>query len=129
MEKSLSDALSSLVNNAYTTLQKPLLRGLYLLELFGNPLEEGTQALDPEFLMKIMDINEKLADCVSETVAAEIWKENSKELSSLIDQVSQAFRVNDIAHAKHLLTKMKYYTNIDDKLKEFQLDRGLQFES
>ena len=47
------------MNEGYKTLQKPLSRALYLLELSGFPLTESGVAVEPEFLANIMEINEE----------------------------------------------------------------------
>ena len=44
-EQDLAARESSLINQAYRTLKDPLKRSIYLLELAGHPLEEGTVSL------------------------------------------------------------------------------------
>lgn len=72
-EKDFSEKHSTLVNDAYKTLLAPLSRGLYLLKLHGIEIPEGTDhEMDSQFLMEIMEINEKLAEAQSETAMNEI---------------------------------------------------------
>lgn len=59
-EQQLSSEWSSLVNKAYKTLQAPLARGEYLLKLHGIKLPEGNTMQDAEFLMEMMERNEKV---------------------------------------------------------------------
>jgi molecular chaperone HscB len=59
-EQQLSSEWSSLVNKAYKTLQAPLARGEYLLKLHGIKLPESNTIQDPEFLMEMMERNEKV---------------------------------------------------------------------
>uniref|UniRef100_A0A7M4ET50 HscB mitochondrial iron-sulfur cluster cochaperone n=1 Tax=Crocodylus porosus TaxID=8502 RepID=A0A7M4ET50_CROPO len=112
-ERDLSQQHSALVNAAYQTLLRPLSRGLYLLELHGVKLAEGTDDnTDMEFLAEIMDINEKLADPENEA--------SLQELESLIAAKSQEeLKENsyDLQEAKKLLAKMKYFANLEDKVK------------
>nr|XP_009670627.1 PREDICTED: iron-sulfur cluster co-chaperone protein HscB, mitochondrial isoform X2 [Struthio camelus australis] len=101
-EQYYSEQHSSLINKAYQTLLNPLSRGLYLLELNGIQLAQETDCdADPEFLMEIMEINEKLAEPNNEGTL--------EETETLIK--------DDLQEAKKLLAKMKYFANLEDKLK------------
>lgn len=60
-EQELSSEWSSLTNKAYKTLQGPLERGEYLLELHGVTLPEDNTMSDPEFLMEMMEKNEEVS--------------------------------------------------------------------
>ncbi|POI19497.1 hypothetical protein CIB84_016755, partial [Bambusicola thoracicus] len=72
-EQHYSEQHSSLINKAYQTLLHPLSRGLYLLELNGvEPAQETDCDADSEFLMEIMEINEKLAEPGNDEILAEI---------------------------------------------------------
>lgn len=63
-EKSISENYSSLVNKAYSVLQSPLKRAMYLLSMKGENIQEDQKIENPEFLMEIMEINEEV--CVSQ---------------------------------------------------------------
>ncbi|NXK60380.1 HSC20 protein, partial [Sylvietta virens] len=116
-EQYYSEQHSSLINKAYQTLLNPLSRGLYLLELSGvEPAQETDCDTDSAFLTEIMEINEKLA---------EPKKDNLEETETLIKvkqeeltrEVTAAFERDDLQEAKKLLAKMKYFANLEDKLK------------
>ena len=108
------------MNKAYSTLLKPLSRGLYLLELHGLSLDENDIPADPKFLMVIMDINEELAEADSIEAIEEIGLTNQKVLGELIAKLSEAFRSKDVSKAKDLLAELKYYANIHEKVKDLQ---------
>uniref|UniRef100_A0A803XU64 HscB mitochondrial iron-sulfur cluster cochaperone n=1 Tax=Meleagris gallopavo TaxID=9103 RepID=A0A803XU64_MELGA len=113
-EQHYSEQHSSLINKAYQTLLHPLSRGLYLLELNGvEPAQETDCDADSEFLMEIMEINEKLAEPKTDEILGEIETLIKGGLSS------DGFVQNDfyILEAKKLLAKMKYFANLEDKLK------------
>ena len=118
MEQKYSKEQSSLVNKAYQTLQKPLSRSIYLLELHGATLEEQEIQMDPEFLMEIMEINEQLEELKDIDQVRQLGDSNRTELLSLMEEVAVAFKVQDIPRAKLTIARLKYYANIDDKVKE-----------
>ena len=56
----MSGEYSSLLNQAFKTLQSRMERGLYLLEEAGHPLHDNEVHLEPEFLNEIMELNEEI---------------------------------------------------------------------
>lgn len=125
-EKQISESLSSLLNRAYSTLTNPLKRGLYMLQLKGILIPEGTTNLNPEFLMEIMERNEEIEEAISdEKKAIQLMKENKKILQELSKKVADAFHKNDTEAAKETLVKMKYYTSIENRLKVLKQDLGI----
>ncbi|XP_067377271.1 iron-sulfur cluster co-chaperone protein HscB isoform X2 [Channa argus] len=102
-EQEYSESQSALVNKAYNTLLKPLSRGLYMLRLEGMHIEEGTESgADSEFLFELLAINEALDEAWTPEEANKIGRDTKGELQA----------------AKALLVQMKYYANIEEKVKE-----------
>nr|XP_010310295.1 PREDICTED: iron-sulfur cluster co-chaperone protein HscB, mitochondrial [Balearica regulorum gibbericeps] len=117
-EQYYSEQHSSLINKAYQTLLNPLSRGLYLLELNGvEPAQETDCDADSVFLTEIMEINEKLADPKNEDILKEIETLIKVKQEELTKDVTAAFERDDLQEAKKLLAKMKYFANLEDKLK------------
>ncbi|XP_062446481.1 iron-sulfur cluster co-chaperone protein HscB [Rhea pennata] len=117
-EQYYSEQHSSLLNKAYQTLLNPLSRGLYLLELNGIQLAQETDYdADSEFLMEIMEINEKLVEPNNEGNLEEIETLIKVKQEELTKEVTAAFERDDLQEAKKLLAKMKYFANLEDKLK------------
>ncbi|XP_061459490.1 iron-sulfur cluster co-chaperone protein HscB isoform X2 [Rhineura floridana] len=117
-EQDFSKQHSSLVNKAYRTLLNPLSRGLYLLELNGIELVKGTDTeADPEFLLEIMEINEKLSDANNDAKIEEMENFIAAKQEALTKGVRRAFDQDDLQEAKKLLAKMKYFANLEEKLK------------
>lgn len=117
-EQSLSELQSSLVNKAYQTLRSPLSRGLYLLELSGLELEQGTDpTAEPAFLSHIMELNERLAQAGDEAGLEDLQAHLAAEQEELTEAVGRAFDQGDLQKAKQLLAKMKYFANLEDKVK------------
>ncbi|XP_047418602.1 iron-sulfur cluster co-chaperone protein HscB isoform X1 [Sciurus carolinensis] len=117
-EKDFSEKHSTIVNDAYKTLLAPLSRGLYLLKLHGVEIPEGTDyEMESQFLMEIMEINEKLAEAQSEAAVKEIESTVQAKQKECTDNVSRAFEQDDFEKAKEILTKMKYFSNVEEKIK------------
>ncbi|KAL6114804.1 hscb [Pungitius sinensis] len=118
-EQEFSESHSALVNKAYQTLLKPLSRGLYMLELEGMRTEEGTDpGADPAFLAELMEINEALDGALTPEDADEIGRDTKGKLAVLTEAIDAALREGELQAAKALLAQMKYYANIEEKVKE-----------
>ncbi|XP_066226677.1 iron-sulfur cluster co-chaperone protein HscB isoform X3 [Saccopteryx leptura] len=73
--------------------------------------------MDRQFLMEIMDINEKLSEAQSEAAMKEIESIVRAKQKELTDSVSRAFEQDDLEKAKEILTKMRYFSNVEEKIK------------
>ncbi|XP_051536317.1 iron-sulfur cluster co-chaperone protein HscB-like isoform X2 [Myxocyprinus asiaticus] len=123
-EQEYSERQSALVNKAYRMLQKPLSRAVYMLELKGILLEEGTDATaDPQFLLEVMEVNESLAETQGQDEVSAIGQSVREKLKDLTKQINSSLSKGDLQTTKDLLTQMKYYTNIEEKVKE-RLTKG-----
>ncbi|XP_040050722.2 iron-sulfur cluster co-chaperone protein HscB isoform X2 [Gasterosteus aculeatus] len=118
-EQEYSESHSALVNKAYQTLLKPLSRGLYMLELEGIRTEEGTDpGADPRFLAELMEINEALDGALTPEDAEEIGRHTKGKLAVLTEAIDAALLEGELQAAKALLAQMKYFANIEEKVKE-----------
>ncbi|XP_076623745.1 iron-sulfur cluster co-chaperone protein HscB-like protein, mitochondrial isoform X1 [Colletes latitarsis] len=125
-EKQLSENLSSLVNNAYSTLSHPLKRGLYMLKLNNRTIPEETDNINAEFLMEIMEKNEEIDDAFNDhEKIKKLMEENEVVLNNLSMEIADAFRENDVIKAETLLIRMKYYDSIHTRLKNLKHDLGI----
>ena len=125
-EENKTDSLtwSAAVNQGYKTLQKPLTRALYLLELSGHPLTEESLTLEPDFLMDIMTLNEEVADADENEVR--ILEEKMKDtMADFILTVDILLTNDEFERAREEVARMKYYSNILDKIYEKQSEFGL----
>ncbi|XP_074742881.1 iron-sulfur cluster co-chaperone protein HscB isoform X3 [Strix uralensis] len=88
------------------------------LELNGvEPAQETDCDADSEFLMEIMEINEKLAEPKNEGTLEEIETLIQVKQEELTKEVTAAFERGDLQEAKKFLAKMKYFANLEDKVK------------
>ncbi|XP_059487698.1 iron-sulfur cluster co-chaperone protein HscB isoform X2 [Neocloeon triangulifer] len=124
-EKENSENHSALLNQAYKTLLKPMDRGLYLLKLEGLSIEEGTVQMDSEFLMEIMELNEELESASSSEAVLKLAEANNKVINQYTKDIDAAFEEKNLEKAKQLLTKMKYYSSFEEKIKELKRNLGI----
>ncbi|XP_023684724.1 iron-sulfur cluster co-chaperone protein HscB isoform X2 [Paramormyrops kingsleyae] len=118
-EQEYSETQTALINKAYRTLQKPLSRGLYMLELGGVRLEEETGSVaDQHHLLEVMELNERLAKTQNIEEANDIGLSVRGKLENLTEQVNTSFRKGDLQSAKVLLAQMKYFVNVEEKVKD-----------
>ncbi|XP_007529677.2 iron-sulfur cluster co-chaperone protein HscB isoform X2 [Erinaceus europaeus] len=88
------------------------------LKLQGVEIPEGTDhEVDQQFLMEIMEISEKLEEAPSVVGMEEIESAVRAKQKELTDSVSRAFEQGDFEKAKTILTKMKYFANVEEKIK------------
>jgi molecular chaperone HscB len=112
-EQRLAVQYSALINEAYTTLRKPLTRALYLLELSGMNRENiAAQQIDGGFLIAQMELREKLESMEGlidpETVLDHLVTEIGEDITLLQQQFSQAYSAGEMSPAASACVKMQY---------------------
>lgn len=125
--------LSTLNNQAFKVLSAPDSRCKYILESF-NLLEEGEKySLPPDFLMEMMEINEKLmelemngdADSV-EVLEKElgairkILEEEMEQLYLEFETAGEEDRIGILKKIKDLYFRKKYLVRIQESLKKIK---------
>ncbi|WP_461452273.1 Fe-S protein assembly co-chaperone HscB [Mucilaginibacter sp.] len=121
--------LSTLNNKAYQTLGDPNKRLEYILRLHNLVSEGAKPQLPSDFLMEMMDINERIMEVNSAeelgTITAEVLAfegDMNEELSALtsdythLDDTTKESRLNDIAK---IYFKQKYLLRIKESLDTF----------
>lgn len=112
-EQRLAVQYSALINEAYSTLRKPLARALYLLELSGMSRERiATQQIDGGFLITQMELREKLEsldglidpDVTLDHLVVEI----SGDMMHLQREFAKAYAGGELSPAASACVKMQY---------------------
>ena len=59
-----------------------------------------------------------IVECNDETELRRMFDENRHKINSLVKDISEAFKMCDFVLAKHLIAQIKYFVNIEDKIKQ-----------
>lgn len=114
---------SAIVNKAYETLKSPLLRALYLLERNGvESVEEGMSVENAELLMEVMELQEGLQDAEDRETVEQVGAANDQHLQSVLGKLDKAFAAPslDLDNIRQLAVELRYWTNIDKAVREWQ---------
>lgn len=108
-ERVVAITRSQLVNDAYDTLKNPLTRAEHLLELQGiHALAEETRP-EPELLIEMMELRERLADAGQDGRALAQMVEEIKSLAASTQQaLAIAFAAADYAAATRETIRLQY---------------------
>lgn len=121
---------AALINEAYRTLQDPLLRGRYLLEQAGYSYDdEHHTTSDAAFLMEQMELREALAAVRSESDAfvalGRFMDRIRADLVELESQLAAQLPASDaeaMAAAADTLVKMQFFRKLQDEAVELEVE-------
>ncbi|TLD25977.1 Fe-S protein assembly co-chaperone HscB [Venturia nashicola] len=120
--KKQAEALSSRINEAYKTLQSPLLRAQYLLSLRGETAHEddaaklGDASEDQELLMEVLELREAIEEAQVQKDVDAIKEENEERVRGSVKVLEQAFKQDDIDTARKEAVKLRYWINVEETL-------------
>lgn len=116
--KTRAEATSARINEAYKTLQNPLLRAQYLLSLRGIDVAEDETAKveDPELLMEVLDTREEIENAQEEEDLDDMKRVNDGRIGVSENVLDQAFRDDDMQKAKEEAVRLRYWVNIKESL-------------
>jgi len=108
-EKQLSEEHSSFLNNAYKTLRNPFSRANYLLAVLTNFKETSKKAVDNEFAMKMMELNEEIEELNDVKALEEKLADVEAKLGQLFSQLEECFKNNKLEEANKILDALRYF--------------------
>ena len=118
-DKSRAEATSAYINEAYKTLLNPLLRAQYLLSLRGVDVanDETAKVEDPELLMHVLELRERIEEAESEAEIDQMKQENEKRIAHSEDVLSEVFKDDGrTEEAKQEAVKLRYWVNVRESL-------------
>ena len=117
-DKARAEGASARINEAYKTLQNPLLRTQYLLSLRGIDVAEDETAKveDPELLMEVLEMREDIEAAEEEADLVPMKQANEAKIKTSVGILDEAFKADNIGKAKEEAVKLRYWINIRDSL-------------
>lgn len=121
-KKRQAEALSARINEAYKTLQNPLLRAQYLLELRGIDVagDETAKVEDPELLMEVLETREVIEEAQTEEELQPLRELNERRIAASVEVLEDAFKNDDMDAAKEEAVKLRYWINIRESVDSFE---------
>lgn len=130
-EQQIGAQQSALINRAYETLLNPLPRAHYLLERYNAPeVSESDSLEDPELLMEVMELRERLEEAESEEEAAEVRADNMRLLEATVERLASAFESQppDLEEAREAAVQLRYWTNIEKAAREWSPGKRVELQ-
>ncbi len=126
--KRRAEALSARVNEAYKTLQDPLLRAQYILSLNGidvagdetAKLDGATAAEDKELLMQVMEDREEIEESMEEKELRFVRERNVQRLRESVEVLENAFHKGNWKLAKREAVRLRYWVNIKEAIDNWE---------
>lgn len=120
--RSRAEGLSALINEAYKTLQHPLLRAQYILSLRGIEIadDEGTQAgdgVDQELLKEVLEVREAIEEAETEEDAKALEAENAGRIRECVARLKDSFVRDELQVARKEVGRLRYWCSIEEALK------------
>lgn len=129
-DKARAQALSARINEAYRTLQSPLLRAQYLLSLRGLEVgsDETAKVEDPELLMDVLEARERIEEAGSEAEIEGMKGENEARMAESVERLAEAFERDDVEGAKGEAVRLRYWVNIKESLDGWEKGKPVVLE-
>ncbi|KAK0790730.1 molecular chaperone [Friedmanniomyces endolithicus] len=124
-QKRHAEALSSLINDAYRTLQHPLKRAQYLLLQHGLDVEdEGSKLSGGELLVEVMEAREAVEEAESEEEVGVLRRENEGRIAGSVGVLEVAFGGGEWEAAAQEAIRLRYWMNIEESIRGWEKGKG-----
>ena len=119
-EQDIAAEHSAIVSTSYKTLSGTYSRAIYLLLLEGIDLEknDATSEMNPEFLMEMFEINERLEDGLGMKELLELKVKTDQQIEKCYSNLTTAFSHRNLTRAKSIVAQLQYYSNILIRIEE-----------
>lgn len=117
--RSRAEVLSASINDAYKTLQHPLLRAQYLLSLRGIDIADYTgDDSDKELVKEVLRVRERMEDIETEEQFMNLQEENAARIKTCEEKLSIFFAQDDLRRARSEVGELRYWCSIEEALKD-----------
>ncbi|TKA54229.1 hypothetical protein B0A55_12784, partial [Friedmanniomyces simplex] len=124
-QKRHAEGLSSLINEAYRTLQDPLKRAQYLLLQHGIDVEDESSKLSGgELLMEVMEAREAVEEAENEEDLSLLKAENGERIAESVGVLDLAFASGEWEAAAREAIRLRYWKNIEESIQGWEKGKG-----
>lgn len=123
--------VAAAITNAYNVLKRPHLRAMHLLKIMKNaPNNPGSHNDDDdddhskhlsdmskEFLLEVMEIQESIHELDTDADLKPYFDTNAQRIDETCERLQEAFETSNIIEFQNLAIKLKYWTRIDETLR------------
>lgn len=126
-DKAKAEGTSASINEAYKTLQNPLLRAQYLLGLRGIYVadDETAKTEDPDLLMTVMDVREQVEAAEQEADIHGLKLDNDRRIQDEEAVLTEVMEKDDMNAAKEAAVRLRYWVNIQGALNDWEPGKPL----
>lgn len=104
---------SSILNGAIEVLSNPVQRAAYLLKLNGtNVLDGSTTMMDPELMMEIFELREKVELLENEKEKSALLNELNRVYNEIQNQLAAHFSAHDLTSAASFTVRLQYIQKV-----------------
>jgi molecular chaperone HscB len=126
-ERRVSVQVASWINQAHETLQDPVKRARYLLEISGAEIaDDSATTSDTGFLMEQLELREEIEACGEAADGLQRSQLVADRLAQRADQLAgefvSCFAAGNLAEAMQISHKMQFIQRIQQQLDELQFD-------
>ncbi|EJD03953.1 Co-chaperone Hsc20 [Fomitiporia mediterranea MF3/22] len=117
-DHNVAAAQSSTLNEAYKTLQSPVLRAQYILIQEGFPPSETDKLTDRGLVMEIMEAREQVDEAESLEDIERFRSENEGKMKAVYDKIENLIAEKKWEEARDAVVELKYLEGIQLAAKE-----------
>lgn len=119
--KDRAEGISAAINDAYKTLQQPLLRAQYLLSLRGTEIADYVDdSSDQGLIMDVLEVREAIEDAETPEEIAKLQGMNAERIRGCVARLEDFFGKDDLPGARTEVGRLKYWCSIEEALREWE---------
>lgn len=123
--KDRAEGISAAINDAYKTLQHPLLRAQYLLSLRGTEIADYVDDdSDQELIMDVLEIREAIEDAETPEEIAKLQGLNAERIRACVERLEELFAKDDLCGTRTEIGRLKYWCSIEEALREWDIGKN-----
>ena len=126
-ERRMSVQIASWINQAHETLQDPVKRSRYLLEISGAEIvDDSATTSDTTFLMEQIELREEIEACREHADGLQRSQQVAERLQQRADQLAaefvSCFAAGNLVESMQISHKMQFIQRIQMQLDELQFE-------